>query len=259
MRQQQKKESAERFHDEARTFANISRTLRHLRLGRPRSLRWSSAPSVDSVGPSTRAQDACDAALCALGMTEVRRSGCKLSHELVQCANRTAGRSADDFSFRACVAHSAMSRAPVAPVYFPGFFVRHSADFYFRAAGDVTRRLLSSAPLPEPNPHLSSSQKVGDTGVPDHTWVEVIRVGRLDDKDDAPDRATAGQVWFWLASGSGIWWNTGRTLVINEPKQGSGGGCAAAHKQGYDSIQVTRSAPTPGLGFAVQGARDPNP
>jgi len=218
-------------------------------LARAQNLRWSSAPSLDSLDASTHVQDACDAALCALGMTEVRRSGCKLSHELVQCANRTDGRSGDDFSFRACVAHTAMSRAPVAPVYFPGFFVRHSADFYIKATGDVTRRLgdplVSSPPFPDPNPNLSTSDKVGDTGVPDHTWVEVVRVGRLDDKNDEPDRATAGQVWFWLASGSGIWWNTGKTLVINVPKQGSGGGCAAAHKQGYDSIQVTRRGPTP--------------
>ena len=78
---------------------------------------WNSLSSSSAGCTGSSLLFAGDAALCALGMTEVRRSGCKLSHELVQCANRTAGRSADDFSFRACVAHSAMSRAPVAPVY----------------------------------------------------------------------------------------------------------------------------------------------
>ena len=201
-------------------------------LARAQNLRWNSAPSLDS---STHVQEACDAALCALGMIEVPQSRCKLSHELIQCANTTAGRGGDDFSFRSCVAQSARTRAPTSLVYFPGFFVRYSADFWIQA----TRRLMLAPPL------VSANDKVGDTGVPDHTWVEVVRVGRLDDKNDEADRATVGQVWFWLAPGSGVWWNTGTTLVISDSNAGSGAGCTAAHKQGYDSIQLTRRGPTP--------------
>merc|ERR1711998_166742 len=83
------------------------------------------------------------------------------------------------------------------------------------------------------------------------------------------DRATIGQVWLWLAPGSGIWWNTGKSWVVNTAiKTVDGDGmtemactslgrlgewwserdaefvgtsCADARMKGYDSIQFTSS------------------
>ena len=98
-------------------------------------------------------------------------------------------------------------------------------------------------------------------GVPDHTWVEVVRIGRLDDKGIVPpmhrgltveeynrgtlysgnDVATKGQVWFYLGLGSGIWWNTGTSLVLNVGYEGEKPSCEFAAARGYDSIQMTRS------------------
>ena len=53
--------------------------------------------------------------------------------------------------------------------------------------------------------------------MPSHTWVEVMRISRIADQDRKwaqADLSTIGQVWFFLSPG-GIWWNTGRSLVIN--------------------------------------------
>jgi len=91
---------------------------------------------------------------------------------------------------------------PPLPYQFPGFFVHRSVG--------PPPMYPADAPFPT---------ALTGTGVPSFTWVEVMRVGRIDDKDpiaEAADRSTIGQVWFWLAPGSGIWWNTGRTLVVNE-------------------------------------------
>ena len=200
-------------------------------LARAHDNAWGKAPSFFAAG--TDEKEPCEAALCALGMTEVAESSCKLSYPLVRCSDRRWHNKGDDYTFRNCVASNAMSRAPEAPLYFPGFFVRHSADFFVREA-------LRVAPSPAPG---QNKDKITDTGVGHDTWVEVVRIGRLDDKQNAPDRATAGQVWFWLASGSGIWWNTGRTLVINDGSAGAG--CAVAHAKGYQSVQLTRRGPTP--------------
>ena len=76
------------------------------------------------------------------------------------------------------------------PLAFPGFFVHHT-----REQTERRRR-----------------------GVPSHTWVEVMRISRIADQDRKwaqADLSTIGQVWFFLSPGSGIWWNTGRSLVIN--------------------------------------------
>lgn len=111
-------------------------------------------------------------------------------------------------------------------------------------------------------------------GVKDHTWVEVMRIARIDDKLDKygqqADRSTIGQVWFWLAPGSGIWWNTGKTLVVNtsvaisqdstslsstsctspttlnswwetRDKKFKWATCKKAREMGYDSMQLTNS------------------
>jgi hypothetical protein len=111
-------------------------------------------------------------------------------------------------------------------------------------------------------------------GIQDNTWVEVMRISRIDDKSETAgqkaDRATIGQVWFWMSPGSGIWWNTGKTLVVNTsviaPADNSSlsetactspvsldhwwdkrdssfrwATCAQALKMGYDSMQLTNS------------------
>ena len=76
------------------------------------------------------------------------------------------------------------------------------------------------------------------TGVPSHRWVEVMHISRYDPKGKDPDISTIAQVWFWLAVGSGIWINTGNTLVVPGPGSIS---CWEARSQGYNTIQVTDS------------------
>ena len=91
--------------------------------------------------------------------------------------------------------------------------------------------------------------------VPDFHWVEVIRIARLvATRDDytSGDLSMAGQVWFWRALGSGVWWNVGRSLVVasddyvaSGPRRGTRGPsavtCWQAKARGFDSIQLTRS------------------
>jgi len=145
---------------------------------------------------------------------------------------------------------------PALRYQFPGFFVH-------RSVGPPPMR-----PQGDPFP-----MAITETGVPDHTWVEVMRIGRVDDKDpiaEAADRSTIGQVWFWFAPGSGIWWNTGRTLVVSDsivspdldgalsPRACTtlemenswwqtrdqafvNVTCADAVRRGYDSMQLTSS------------------
>ena len=94
-----------------------------------------------------------------------------------------------------------------------------------------------------------ASGQMSTKGVADDTWVEVLRIARLDDRFDGPnapsansvlddERATVGQVWFWVARGSGVWLNVGRSLVMPGPHNPS---CRDAHARGYDTIQLTRS------------------
>ena len=137
---------------------------------------------------------------------------------------------------------------------FPGFFVAHPRDRLF---GDA-------------DTHERISRK---SGLPAHTWVEVMRIARIDDKVEAwgqkADRSTVGQVWFWLSPGSGVWWNTGRTVVINTSVVAAADGalnerscaspfnlgewwqkrdeefrwatCESVRKKGYDTMQLTNS------------------
>jgi len=93
----------------------------------------------------------------------------------------------------------------VAALRFPGFFVQHDA--------------------------------AANSAASDHTWLEVMRISRLDDKDDAPDeQCTVGQVWFWAAPGSGVWYNVGRSLVVESGAARPG--CREALERGYDSVQM---------------------
>eukprot|EP00747_Dinoflagellata_sp_TGD_P062816 gnl/TRDRNA2_/TRDRNA2_153183_c0_seq3.p1 gnl/TRDRNA2_/TRDRNA2_153183_c0~~gnl/TRDRNA2_/TRDRNA2_153183_c0_seq3.p1 ORF type:complete len:214 (+),score=11.52 gnl/TRDRNA2_/TRDRNA2_153183_c0_seq3:449-1090(+) len=72
--------------------------------------------------------------------------------------------------------------------------------------------------------------------VPDDTWVEVMRIARVDDKLGAIDKSMVGQIWFWKAEGSGIWWNVGKSMHLRGPVS-----CLDARRRGYDSIQIPAS------------------
>ena len=82
-----------------------------------------------------------------------------------------------------------------------------------------------------------------EQGVPDDHWVEVMRVPRLEDKVNERDLTAVGQVWMWLAMGSGVWWNTGRSLVVNGPQRWGDfyASCWEAARQGFDTIQLKSS------------------
>ena len=51
--------------------------------------------------------------------------------------------------------------------------------------------------------------------LPEYKWVEVRRVSRL--TGFGGDANTEGQLWFWVAPGSRIWLNVGRSLVRTNP------------------------------------------
>ena len=79
---------------------------------------------------------------------------------------------------------------------------------------------------------------------PNHTWVEVIRVGQ-GIQSSSSIRPFYG-CWFWPLVGSGVWVNVGRTLAIVSPH---GAGAEARHdqlfanvtvKRGFDSMQVMK-------------------
>ena len=114
---------------------------------------------------------------------------------------------------------------------FPGFFVHryregvsggHFGDGHFGDGADAPWDRVSA-------------------GVPDHRWVEVMRISRLDENGFRKEVCRVGQVWFWLALGSGIWWNTGRSLVLPGPPKRRGWSCWDARREGYDSIQLVDS------------------
>ena len=76
--------------------------------------------------------------------------------------------------------------------------------------------------------------------VPDHTFVEVMRVGRIDDKSIENERNLIGQMWFWRAEGSGIWYDVGRSYVLTADSA-AWPSCREAFAQGFDSIQLLSS------------------
>lgn len=132
------------------------------------------------------------------------------------------------------------------PMPFPGFFVTRSPPIH---------------------------EDVRMTGVPDNTWVEIIRIARRNDKSQERDQCLVGQVWFWAAPGSGeernepqeragervvfpdrvaldslvltrvragVWWNTGRSkrllgssYLYRRPT------CREVRLQGFDSLQFS--------------------
>ena len=93
--------------------------------------------------------------------------------------------------------------------------------------------------------HGSSIVAPNDTGtrpgVPDFTWVEVMRVSRRENHQNHPEAMnTAEQVWFWYAAGSGIWFNVRRSLRLEGTLERSPG-CRHARLHGFDSIQLLHS------------------
>ena len=77
---------------------------------------------------------------------------------------------------------------------------------------------------------------------PNHTWVEVIRIGQ-GTRGSGGIRPFYG-CWFWPLAGSGVWVNIGRTLAIVSPRDA---GPEARHDhlfanltftRGFDSMQV---------------------
>ena len=132
-----------------------------------------------------------------------------------------------------CLRGPAFDHMDIGKGTFPGFFVRRFDNFWI----DLERW---RAPA-----HFT-------TGVPDHTWVEVMRVARLDISGppmvDGLATCAVGQVWMWYAPGSGIWWNTGRSKFYDTPpvpiwrtesyQRGHTPPCTSARAEGYDSIQM---------------------
>ena len=107
--------------------------------------------------------------------------------------------------------HDVPAAPPTSPpgehAFFPGFF----------AAADLSARLA------------------------DHSWVEVMRIARVDDKRDEGDRCLANQVWYWHAPGSGIWLDVGASLVLTPDYVGPTRkftSCRAARADGFDTIQI---------------------
>ena len=111
-----------------------------------------------------------------------------------------------------------------------------------------------TAPEPAPFPgffvHRPYAVSIQLTGVSDDHWVEVMRIARISEKPDAVDQSSRGQVWFWLAVGSGIWWNVGkskRLLASDDRDLAHHVTCAELRQQGYDSIQRTEFYPAMAL------------
>ena len=127
-----------------------------------------------------------------------------------------------------CLFRVAQSEFDVSALSFPGFFVR---------AFDSVE---SQKQLKE------ASAEHMRLGVPEFRWVEVMRISRLDVMHPShTTTATVGQVWFWVAPGSGIWLNVGRSLVRSDAaasaelwKVPGARPCETWAARGYDTIQM---------------------
>ena len=71
-----------------------------------------------------------------------------------------------------------------------------------------------------------------------------MRVARLNRERSPETSSTRGQIWFWLAEGSGIWWNTGKSKRALTTGEASAlwyalplRPCTMLREEGYDSIQ----------------------
>ena len=111
------------------------------------------------------------------------------------------------------------------------------------ACTNAARRPLFDVVLDETSmdPLTGDARARNVGGLGDGAWVEVIRIARRDDKWREGDHCFESQIWFWVAPGSGIWYNLGKTLVL-PPKYTKAGrqfmSCRQAMSAGYDSIQI---------------------
>ena len=134
---------------------------------------------------------------------------------------------------RGCLLRPAFDYTDISRLTFPGFFVRRYDNL-----------------------HEAKQQRLYfSNGLPSNKWVEVMRIARLDIAgppllEEIPTCAS-GQIWMWLAPGSGIWWNTGRTKVLTGVQRSLNiwnehsyrvdhqMPCETARREGYDSLQIT--------------------
>ena len=112
-------------------------------------------------------------------------------------------------SSRSCRREAALEAYRPSALHFPGFF--------------VFRSMLNR-------------------GAPDGSYAEVMRVARLDDKrPGSAEASTIGQVWYWLAPGSGIWITVGRSLRQQSAPDASPPSapatCSWARAHGFVTIQ----------------------
>ena len=82
-------------------------------------------------------------------------------------------------------------------------------------------------------------------GIPGGRYVEVMRVARVEQlrSHNHLKWNSKGQMWFWLAFGSGIWLNLGRSLRLMKASDFKG--CLAARNAGYDTIQLPSGPNSP--------------
>ena len=125
-----------------------------------------------------------------------------------------------------CLAGLAQGAAHYDEISFPGFFVHRFAHEYLSEAAAST--------------HWKQ-------GLPDGAWVEVMRIDRIDlVSHDDTTTCTVGQIWLYLAPGSGIWYNVGRSKRALTTGEAAGlwyslptRPCTTARQEGFDSIQMT--------------------
>lgn len=87
----------------------------------------------------------------------------------------------------------------------------------------------------------------------DNVWIEVAHVGRLEDHTLPEDIASVGQMWYWMAPGSGIWLNVGKTKLLDTAGVDAQGGCPQAIKEGYDTVINRPLTPPPPDGYMNYG------
>jgi len=91
--------------------------------------------------------------------------------------------------------------------------------------------------------------------VQDDEWVEVTHFARLEDHTAPEDISSVGQMWYWMAPGSGIWLNVGKAVRYDTAGLDAQGGCPKAIQDGYDTIINTpwHNATSPQNGYMNYG------
>jgi hypothetical protein len=112
-----------------------------------------------------------------------------------------------------------------------------------RECTELARAAFTASPLSFPGFFFFVPPPEGGTEhdeIADNSWVEVMRVARLDNRIPLRDKGSEGQMWYWLAKGSGIWINVGRPLRSRSAGERSPG-CAFALEEGFDSVLLSGS------------------